>query len=362
MSYQIIKGINQMEVDGKVIEDKIYLPLEAFWDDYTILKEQKVIFLDSPIAGIEVGLMCTDPKKSVSLSFIKLLLNGAGCKVTEISDKEDIPKSVNLVLELSTFEGIYQTSYGGYIFNGSKRLAMDIGWAISKVFELDYILPPSKKKNFLSKSGFWKKLTIPLICVKWRNSRESDTLIAISILMGLFRFASTKIPLIDENVFLRKIAEQEEIMNDETINLNLNEKEISSVSDPKQELIKELKSTHRNLERTPVITESHFTDNSHESLTSHNPASSPIDASNPEHTNREEIPKYSTLEVDDMRKENSNKSKSRNGKMVTNPSPKLQAYMKKIIAEQNAKAKKEQDKPDKFASEDIYKKAGLGKG
>lgn len=272
MSYSIIKGVSQMKVDAKEIDNQIYLPLDAFWDNYTILEGNRVIFLDSPIDGLRVGILNLNPNISDAGRDLNELLTGAGCKVKILNDSSSIPDDLNLILELNPDEGIYHVGYGGYCLNGSRRLARDISWAMAKVFELDFIAAPEKEKKIMVSPSFWSKLTVPIISIKWREKNESNLLLSVAILLGLFRFASSKLPLIDDKIFL--------------------------------------------LDSTPQ--------------------------------------KIMDEKKNDLKKQ---------GRLVSDPSPKLQAYMKKILAEQNAKAEKlEKGYPKNIATMDACKKSGLGNG
>jgi hypothetical protein len=202
MSYVIIKGTNQLSIEGKEIDDKIYLPLESLWEDYSILKDEKVVFLDSPLFGIKIGVMDTSRQKSDVIKHLIKLLKGAGCIVNEVN-KNYIPTDTNLVLELNNDEGIYKTGYEGFNLNGSRRLAADIGWSIIRIFQLDYIVPPKKLKGN-KEISLWHKLTVPWVTISWRSFKDNEILLPIAILLGLFKFASVKIPTIDESIFNKK--------------------------------------------------------------------------------------------------------------------------------------------------------------
>ncbi|SHK06412.1 hypothetical protein SAMN02745227_01429 [Anaerobranca californiensis DSM 14826] len=305
MSYVIIKGVNQLDVEGKEIDNKIYLPLEALWEDYSILREQKVVFLDSPIAGIKIGVLDTSKQKTDIIRDLKELLSGAGCTVFEVN-KDYIPPETNLVLELNNDEGIYKTGYEGFNLNGSRRLAADISWSILRIFQLDYIVPPKKIKG-LKEFSFWRKLTVPWIAISWRIGKDSEKLLAIAILLGLFRFTSGKIPLISDDIFITS--------QPVTSNIPITTSTIATETIPNKT------SDNTQLLRTAI----------------------------PDNKRKKE-----ELELKE-------REKSNQGKLVTNPSPKLQAYMKKIIAEQNSKQKNIQDSYT-ITPKDIYKKSGLSKG
>lgn len=311
MSYSIVKGVSQMKVDAKEIESQIYLPLEAFWDDYTILKSKRVIFIDSPIHGLQVGILNINPNICDASRVLEELLAGAGCKVKILEENSTIPTDLNLILELNPAEGVYHVGYAGYRLNGSRRLATDISWAMTKIFELDAISPPAKEKQIKSKTNFWKKISVPIISIKWRKGEDSELFLAISILLGLFRFASMQLPIIDENIFA--------------------------------------------LNPTPVENPVYDPLESHTKL---DPKPGELRAQEIKQVRIADTAKEEDVEL--MKKQNEDKKQ---GRLVSNPSPKLQAYMKKIIAEQNAKAQKEEKGyPKNIAPMDVYKKSGLGKG
>lgn len=333
MSYSIIRGVNQLNIKATEVENQIYLPLEAFWDDYTILKQKRVVFLDSPIAGLEVGLLVLNRQISDPINLLEEILTGAGCNVTILTEGKPISKKINLVLELDPAEGVFQVSYGGYILNGSRKLASDIGWAMSKMFELDFILPPYKCRSTYSKTSFWNKVTIPIISIKWRKGVENNDLLAAAILLGLFRFSTGKLPMIDEQIFRKQLNSK-----DEGKNQPLN---VVSVNESKTKTLEQVSSMMPDHVRNLLINEG-------------NTRSFISEDSN------------SDIKGDECVTKN-HKNKSKQGRLVTDPSPKLQAYMKKIIAEQNLKAERDAKKKnkkgqEKIAPDEIYKKAGLGKG
>jgi len=157
--------------------------------------------------------------------------------------------------------------------------------------------------------------------VGYRQGKNHDLLLAISVLMGLFRFATKTIPEIDENIFL-------------TTNPHI-------------------KVTEKIIEDIPMV---------------ESPASEDMEI----YTN-EVIPKREDIsskivkedwdsipeEVEIMAE---SKNKGKQGRLVTDPSPKLKAHMRKIIAQQNAKQEKDKKIQPNKSTEYAAKLAGLGKG
>ena len=319
MSYTVVKGSKQLDLKGKEIDQQIYLPLEALWDDYSILKEQKVIFLDSPLSNLEIALLNIDEPNSNGshLQPLKNLLLGAGCKVHYMDSENNIPENINLVIVVNSTEGIFQSGYGGFMVNGSKKIASEIAWALARFFELDFVSPPVKEKNPTKSLNLWKKLTIPLVSIKWRKGDNHDLLLAISILMGLFRFATKALPLIDEKIFIipeSKVQEKDQ------------------GSEGESEIV-------TNSIAVPQFTKEKAKEES-------------ID-----------INKFASIskEDDEVATKKTISSGSR-GKLVTNPSPKLKAHMKSIMAQQHANLEKEKKSSSNTAAETAAKLAGLGKG
>ncbi len=328
MSYTVIKGSKQLDVMGVEVDDQIFLPLEALWDDYTILKEKKIIFLDSPLNGLNVGLLNLSSKKEYVEQVI-ILLEGAGCKVTLLEPHSHMASDLNIIIVLNPTEGVYQTSYGGYKLNGSKKIANSIGWAMAKFFELDYISPPVKEKIKTVKSTLWKKFTVPLVTVKWRQGRDSDLLLGVSILMGLFRFATKDLPLIDEEIFLNNkevdMHLEEEIVQPpvyQTYNVELEPLPQLSFDD----LPMEKETVDKKVEKENVVTI-----------------------------------KTNLKEVDDMARRRKNEENKLRGKKLENPSPALQHYMKTLVQKQKEQMEKDIKKNTNPIEKQAAKLAGLDK-
>ncbi|QNO14422.1 hypothetical protein HYG86_06375 [Alkalicella caledoniensis] len=341
MSYKVIKGAKQLEIDGKEIENNIYLPLEALWDDYTILKDHKVIFIDSPLNNLEVGLLQLNGEiNSTFIEPLQNLLQGAGCRVHLLDSTEKVNKNINLVLVINSQEGVFQTGYGGYRLNGSKKIAADMGWALARFFELDYVAPPVKEQASSKNLGLWKKFTTPLVYIKFRTGEGHNSLLAISVLMGLFRFATKTLPVIDEKIFspIPPPLESSEvsIVNKET----LVEENLMDVAKEGNSLIEKNHTHDNDLFRYIKIEQDQGQDQD-------------LD---------EERVNSDLKEVDFMSKKSSNNSQGKKGRLVTDPSPKLKAHMKKIIAKQKAEIEKENKAPNNKGTEYAAKLAGLGKG
>jgi len=146
MSYKIVKCIKQVEAEGKEIDDCIYIPIDTLWDDYTILSNQKILFIDSPLNNLDVVLLHRSGNNTESIKLLQEFLEGAGCKVHVLgSSRENVDKA-NLVIVIDSQEGVFQTGYGGFMVNGSKKLAKNISWSLARYFELDFVASPKKVK------------------------------------------------------------------------------------------------------------------------------------------------------------------------------------------------------------------------
>lgn len=346
MTYKVVKGAKQLSIEGKEVDDKIFLPLDALWSDYTILDDNKIIFLDSPISNLEVGLVdiSMENNSHSCLEQVKKLLTGVGCKVHLFKETNSFPDTVNIVIVINSAEGVFQTGYGGYILNGSKKLAADIGWAMAKIFELNYVSPPKKETDNNSSLSFWKKITTPLITINYRKGENHDLLLAVTIILGLFRFATKTLPTIDETIFLNK----------KTISPHFEEKNDNSIPTTDSTISVSRNNKHNLEEDTAAISEE-------------------IE-DNPDHNSTEELSPKKVTEKNKILKTllsnqeeeyfmvRGDKSKGSRGKLVTDPSPKLKAHMKKIIAQQHAKFEKENKAPSNKGTEYAAKLAGLGKG
>ncbi|WP_353893784.1 hypothetical protein PRVXH_000547 [Proteinivorax hydrogeniformans] len=330
MGYKIIRKNTQVPGEAYDKDGTLYLPVEYMREDFSILEKERVIFIDSPLANLKVGLLdLEDDTSDLYFTESKRVLQGTGCTVEKVTVKRQNLDNYDLLLCLSSKEGVFKTDFGGLTLNGAKRLAESVRWSLTKVFELDYISPPKKNTmECLDQLNMWKKLSLPIISVNWRqkNEAEDSVKLALSLLIGLMRFSTNAIPEIDWELFIQNVDGDEttekepvQVQEDDNTFTDLGhnptapkEEDLSVQENMAETIYKEFQKEQRNLDETELKSE---------------------------------------LEVDKMAK-NSTIKKAK-GKIVKNPSPALKHYLKEEFAKKNRELEQQRAKGKPASKHDL---------
>ncbi|WP_350344174.1 hypothetical protein PRVXT_000553 [Proteinivorax tanatarense] len=308
MGYKIIKYNAQVPGEAYKNDGTLYLPLNYLWSNFSILEKEKVLFLDSPLADLNIGLIYNNDNTPKSyFTETKRLLEGSGCNVKIASNQDKELYTFDLLLCLSNMEGIFKTEYNGLSLNGSKKLADNFRWSLIKMFELDYISPPQKRSiENLTHLTTLKKISIPVVNINWRSKdckEESYIKLGLSILIGLLKFTTNSIPEVNWEIFLTNISSQNRGKNQETQNTESKENTDKIIN-------------HDNTASKATL----------------------VEIAPRQDKTIVEPSKDVKLKKEDSVMTKANKDNKR-GKIVKNPTPAQKIYLKKMLEKQNKKMK-----------------------